>query len=64
MTITKMPRQVFDEETDLLGQFESQEEDEEILEELAEKRRQKQKSFLAVVNKRKLSKLELDEVML
>ena len=59
-----MPRQVFDEETDLLGQFESQEEDDEILEELAEKRRQRQKSFLAVVNKRKLGKHELDEVML
>ena len=59
-----MPKAVFDEEVDLLGQFESQEEDEEILEELAEKRRQRQKSFLAVVNKKKLSKHELDEVML
>ena len=59
-----MQKAVFDEETDLLGQFESQEEDEELLEELAEKRKQKQKSFLAVVNKRKLGKHELDEVML
>ena len=59
-----MPKAVFDEEVDLLGQFESQEEDAEILEELAEKRRQRQKDFVSVVNKKKLSKHELDEVML
>lgn len=59
-----MPRAVFDEEVDLLGQFESQEEDEEVLEELAAKRRERQKSFLAVVNKKRLSRHELDEVML
>ncbi len=60
----KMSRLMMDEETDLLGQFESQEEDEEVLEELAEKRRQKQKSFTAIINKRNLSRHELDEVML
>ncbi|MBI3037157.1 hypothetical protein HYY73_05425 [Candidatus Woesearchaeota archaeon] len=59
-----MPRAVFDEETDLLGQFESQEEDEEILEELAAKRRERRKNFISVVNKKKLSRHELDEVML
>ena len=60
----KMPRAVFDEEVDLLGQFESQEEDEEVLEELAPKRRERQKNFISVVNKKKLSRHELDEVML
>ena len=59
-----MPKAVFDDETDLLEQFESQEGDEEILEELAEKRRQKQKSFVSVINKKKLTRHELDEVML
>lgn len=59
-----MPKAVFDEEVDLLGEFESQEEDEEVLEELAEKRRQKQKSFTSIINKKKLSRHELDEVML
>ena len=59
-----MPRAVFDEDVDLLEQFESQEEDEGILEELAEKRRQRQKSFISVVNKKKLGRHELDEVML
>ena len=59
-----MPKAVFDDETSLLEQFESQEGDEEILEELAAKRRERQKSFLAVVNKKKLTRHELDEVML
>ena len=59
-----MPKAVFDDETDLLEQFESWEEDEEILEELAEKRRQRQKNFTSVVNKKKLTRHELDEVML
>lgn len=59
-----MPKAVFDDETDLLGEFESREDDEEILEELAEKRRQKQKSFISVINKKKLTRHELDEVML
>ncbi len=59
-----MPRQVFDEEVDLLGELESQEEDDEVLQELTLKRKERQKSFLSVINKKKLSKHELDEVML
>ncbi|MBI2550295.1 hypothetical protein HYV83_03900 [Candidatus Woesearchaeota archaeon] len=59
-----MPKAVFDDETSLLEQFESQEGDEEILEELAEKRRERRKNFISVVNKKKLSRHELDEVML
>ncbi|HIG98579.1 TPA: hypothetical protein HA231_04110 [Candidatus Woesearchaeota archaeon] len=59
-----MPKAVFDSDASLLEQFESQEEDEEVLEELAEKRRQRQKDFISVVNKRKLGRHELDEVML
>ncbi len=63
-----MPRSVsrgfFNSEVSLLDEFENREEDEELLEELAEKRKQRQKSFLAVVNKKKLSKFELDDVML
>ncbi len=59
-----MSKAIFDDNLDILEQFESQEEDEEILEELAEKRRQRQKSFVTIINKKKLSKHELDEVML
>lgn len=54
----------FNDETDLLGEFESMEEDDGVLEELAMKKRERQKNFLSVVNKKKLSKYELDEVML
>lgn len=59
-----MPRAVFDEDVDLLEELESQEEDEETLQALAAKRKQRLKSFISVVNKKKLSKFELDEVML
>ena len=59
-----LPRIVIDNETSLLEQLENQEEDEQLLEELAEKRNKRRKSFLAVVNKKKLSPHELDEVML
>lgn len=59
-----MPRVVFDEDVDLLGEFESQEEDEEVLEELAAKRKERQKNFISVVNRKKLSRHELDEIML
>ena len=55
---------ILDDHVDLLSELESQEEDEEVLEELATKRRQRQKTFIAVVNKKKLSRHELDEVML
>ncbi len=60
----KLPRIVIDEGTNLLEELESQEDDEQLLEELAETRRRKQKSFLTVINKKKLAKNELDEVML
>ena len=59
-----MPKTVFDADVDLLQELESQEEDEQVLQELAAKRRQRQKTFIAIVNKKKLSKHELDEVML
>ena len=60
-----MPQAIFDDDVDILDELESKEEDEEVLEEMARKRREKrQKSFLAVVNKKKLGKHELDEVML
>ena len=55
---------ILNDDVDLLGEFESQEEDEEVLEERAQKRRQRQKTFIAVVNKKKLSRHELDEIML
>ena len=59
-----MPKTVFDADVDLLQELESQEEDEQVLQELAANRRQRQKTFIAIVNKKKLSKHELDEVML
>ncbi|MBI2580486.1 hypothetical protein HYV85_01625 [Candidatus Woesearchaeota archaeon] len=59
-----MPKAVFDDDVDLLGELESQEEDEGILEELAAKRRERRKNFISVVNRKKLSRHELDEVML
>ena len=62
--MAKLPRIVIDEGTNLLEELESQEDDEQLLEELAETRRRKQKSFLTVINKKKLAKNELDEVML
>ena len=62
--MAKLPRIVIDEGTNLLEELESQEDDEQLLEELAETRRRKQKSFLTVINKKKLPKNQLDEVML
>ena len=62
--MAKLPRIVIDQDTDLLEQLENQEEDEQLLEELAETRRRKQKSFLSVINKKKLGRQELDDVML
>ena len=59
-----LPRIVIDNETSLLEQLENQEEDEQLLEELAETRKRKHKSFLSVINKKKLAKHELEEVML
>ncbi len=51
------------EETDLFDELQHEEDDEEILEEIEEKKKAARKSFSSVVNKRKLSKYELDEVM-
>ncbi len=62
--MAKLPRIVIDNDGDLLEAFENQEDDEQLLEELAETRRRKQKSFLSVINKKKLGKQELDDVML
>ncbi len=62
--IGHMPKAVFDDDVDLLDELESQEEDEGILEELAAKRRERRKNFISVVNRKKLSQHELDEVML
>jgi hypothetical protein len=45
----------------MLEELEKQEEDEEILKELKESK--KDKSFPAVINKRRLNKFELDEAM-
>lgn len=60
----KLPRIVIDNDGDLLEAIESQEEDEQVLEELAVKRKERRKSFLTVVNKKRLNPYELDEVML
>ncbi len=51
------------DETDLFEELKHEEDDEEILEEIEEKKKAARKSFSSVVNKRKLSKYELDEVM-
>jgi hypothetical protein len=48
---------------DLLDEMEHKEEDESILTEIENKKRAARKSFSSVVNKRKLSRYELDEVM-
>jgi hypothetical protein len=49
---------------DLLDEMESQEEDEKILEELSEKKKERNKTFKSIINKKKVSEYELDEVML
>ncbi|MBN2454424.1 hypothetical protein JXB11_02665 [Candidatus Woesearchaeota archaeon] len=45
----------------MLEEFEKQEEDEETLKELRESK--KQKSFSSVINKRRLNKFDLDDLM-
>ena len=62
--VRNLPRLVIDNDTNLLEELENQEEDELVLEELAETRKRKHKSFLSVINKKKLAKHELEEVML
>ncbi len=50
-------------ETDLFEELQHEEQDGEILEEIEEKRKATRKSFSSIVNKKRLSKYELDEVM-
>lgn len=50
-------------ESDLFEEMQHEEDDEGILEEIEEKKKAARKSFSSIVNKRKLSKYELDEVM-
>ncbi|MBI2664922.1 hypothetical protein HYX10_06305 [Candidatus Woesearchaeota archaeon] len=50
-------------EEDLLDSIQSDEQDEEILEQIEVRKKAAKRSFSSVVNKRKLSRYELDEVM-
>lgn len=51
------------EEIDLLEEMEHEEADEEILDEIEQRKSARKKTFSSVINKRKLNKYELDEVM-
>lgn len=51
------------EEFDLLEEIEHEEKDGEILDEIEQRKKAARKSFSSVINKKKLSKYELDEVM-
>lgn len=48
---------------DLFEELQHEEQDGEILEEIEEKKKAARKSFSSIVNKKKLSKYELDELM-
>ncbi|MBI2137006.1 hypothetical protein HYU12_00640 [Candidatus Woesearchaeota archaeon] len=48
----------------LFEEMQYEEGDEEILDELEQKRKAARRSFSSVINKHKLSRYELDEVML
>ena len=48
---------------DLLEEIQHGEADEELLEEIAQRKSARRKTFSSVINKRKLNKFELDEVM-
>jgi hypothetical protein len=50
-------------ELDLFDELQHEENDEEILEEIATKKREAKRTFSTVVNRRKVSRYELDEVM-
>jgi len=50
-------------ETDLFEEMEHEEQDEEILSKIEQKKKEAKRSFSSVINKRKLDKHELDEVM-
>lgn len=47
----------------LFEEMQYDEQDEEILDELEQKRKAARRSFSSVINKRKLNRFELDEVM-
>ena len=51
------------DEADLFEEMQNEEQDDEILEEIEERKKAARKSFSSIVNKRKFSKYELDEVM-
>ncbi len=51
------------EEFDLLEEIKHEEADEEILDEIEQRKKAARKSFSSIINKRKLSKYELDDVM-
>ena len=51
------------EEFDLMEEIEHEAQDEEILNAIEAKKRAAKKSFSSIVNKKKLSKYELEEVM-
>ncbi|GEM_PF-4892812 len=50
-------------EEDLFDEIQHEEQDEEILDEIEAKKKAAKKSFSSVINKKKLNKFELDEVM-
>jgi len=51
------------DEVDLFEEIQHEEQDEEILSEIEAKKKAAKKSFSSVVNKKKLDKQELDEIM-
>ena len=51
------------EETDLFEELQHEEQDEEILDEIEAKKKANKKSFSSVINKKKVDKFELDEIM-
>ena len=52
------------EEMDLFEELQHEDADEEILGEIAQKKKAAKRSFSSVINKKKLNKYELDEVMI
>ena len=48
---------------DLFDEMQHEEQDEEILNEIEARKKAAKKSFSSVINKKKLDKFELDEVM-
>lgn len=51
------------EELDLLEEMEHEEADEEILDEIEQRKSARKKTFSSVINKKRINKFELDEVM-